>query len=146
MSEQIIEKISEYLKVHNYLNLATVNGEGQPSVATVSYVSDGPVVFFITDENTRKVANLTGNPNVAYTVDEDYTDWMAIQGIQVEGKASEVTDREAAKKIMDLFMEKFPAVKYMPADFAFKTFRIDPTVGFSLDNKINYGHRDKVTF
>src|SRR5512143_3560452 len=85
----IRQAISDYLRTHRKMTLATVTLDGRPLAHTVEYVSDeGPMVFFATKKTTRKAQNIMKNANVSFAVDEDYDDWMKIQGVQVEGRAT----------------------------------------------------------
>ena len=94
MAEELKDKINQYLANHYYLNLATVSPQGSPMAHTMAYVSKDSVVYLATNKNTRKVQNIMHNPHVAYTIDEDDPDWFDMQALQVEGKASIITDEE----------------------------------------------------
>lgn len=38
--------------------------------------------------------NLAHDPRVAVTIQEDYSDWLEIKGVQLEGVASEISGAE----------------------------------------------------
>lgn len=140
------EKISAYLKTHPYLRLATVTPTATPQVHTVGYVSEGCTVYFVTDRNSRKAKNIFRNSAVAYVVDENYTDLMGIQGVQMEGKASIITLETEAMRLLGLMAQKFPGLEEMPPNPDLVIFKIDPTIGYFLDNSVAFGHRDMVEF
>ena len=93
MTEQIKNKICEYLANHYYLNLATVSPDGRPMAHTMAYVSEREIVYLATNKNTKS-QNIMQNPQVAFTVDEDDPDWFDMKALQVEGKATIVASEE----------------------------------------------------
>ncbi|SFM27463.1 pyridoxamine 5'-phosphate oxidase family protein [Methanolobus profundi] len=146
MSEEIEQKIIECLKDHDWLNLGTVDKDGKPMVHTVAYASDGAVVYFSTAKTTRKVTNIENNPFVAYTVDDDKVNVMEITGVQMEGKASIVTDEEETGKVFDIMLEKFPFVKDIPAEVEHVLFKVEPVKAYYLDYTKGFAHRDMVSY
>ncbi|NOY12507.1 MAG: pyridoxamine 5'-phosphate oxidase family protein [Deltaproteobacteria bacterium] len=139
-------RISEYLKNHRKMTLATVNAQGNPLAHTVEYVSVGDDVYFATRKDTRKAENIRQNSHVAYTVDEDYADWMKIQGVQMEGEAFVVTDEAMIKQVYGLYIEKFPFVADFPPNPELIFVGIKPRVASFLDYEKGFAHRDKVVY
>ena len=146
MSEEIKQKIADYLKNHEWLNLGTVDAEGRPAVHTMGYVSDGATVYFGTNKNTRKAQNMLNNPFVAYTVDEDNVEVMAITGIQMQGKASLLSDPDELNKVGQMMAEKFPFVMEMPEDADLVMFKVEPVEAYYLDYAKGFTHRDNVNY
>jgi len=144
--DMIKTKISEYLTSHLYLRLGTVTVNCTPQVHTVGYVSEGCIVYFVTDKNSRKAENIFNNPAVAYAVDENYEDVLGIQGVQMEGKASLVTSETEAMRLLDLMTQKFPGMEKIPPNPDLVIFKIVPIRGYMLDNTVTFGHRDMVEF
>lgn len=142
----VMKQIADYLVLHPYLRLATVNKTGTPVAHTVGYVSEGATVYFITDSESRKARNIADNPAVAYTVDENYRELMAIQGVQMEGIASLVTDPDETVRIGRLMVEKFPAMQDLPQNPALVFFKVEPKLGYFIDCTVEFGHRDKVVY
>lgn len=144
--DTVIAKITRYLASHLYLRLGTVTADCTPQVHTVGYVSEGCTAYFVTDRKSRKAENIQKNPAVSYSVDENYNDFMAIQGVQMEGRASLVTLETEAMKILDLMAQKFRDMENIPANPDLVIFSIKPSRGFFLDNTVSFGHRDMVEF
>jgi uncharacterized protein YhbP (UPF0306 family) len=144
--DTIKTKIIDYLAAHPYLRLATVTDSCAPQVHTVGYVSEDAIVYFVTDRKSRKAANIFKNPAVAYAVDENYEDVMAIQGVQMEGNGSLITMETEAIRILNLMAQKFPGMENIPTNPDLVCFKIEPTRGFFLDNTVDFGHRDMVEF
>ena len=145
--KEIKLKISEYLQNHRKMTLATVNTPGcKPVAHTVEYVPDGAIVYFATKKDTRKAQNIKQNGNVAYAVDEDYEDWMKIQGIQMEGTASVVTGDDEVNRVFGMYIERFPFVADFPPNPDLIFIRIEPQVAYFLDYEKGFTHRDRVTY
>lgn len=146
MTQELKDKINEYLENHLYLNLGTVSPQGNPMVATLAYASKNSTVYLTSYESSRKVQNIKHNPNVAYTVDEDDCDIYIQNGLQVEGKASIVTDEKELNEIMEIMLDKFPIIEEIPPFPDPAVIKIEPKVIYHLDYSVEFGHRDKVDF
>jgi uncharacterized protein YhbP (UPF0306 family) len=144
--EDIRFRISDYLKNHRKMTLATVTLDGRPLAHTVEYASDGATVFFGTLRTTRKAQNIAKNSHVSYAVDEDYDDWLQIRGVQIEGRASILTEPKDIKHAMDLLIGKFPALADFPRNPDTIFVKIEPTADFFLDYRKEFAHRDEVRF
>ncbi|SPP99688.1 Heme iron utilization protein [Candidatus Sulfobium mesophilum] len=146
-AKEIRQAISDYLKNHRKMTLATVTLDGRPLAHTVEYVSDdGPVLYFATRKTTRKAQNIMKNENVSLAVDEDYDDWMKIQGVQAEGRATILSQEKDIKYARELFLKKFPFVAEFAPDPDMIFVKIEPVAGFFLDNTQGFAHRDEVKF
>jgi len=151
MDQAVEKKLAGFLTTQKLLSLATISEKGTPYSATVTYVSEGTTLYFMTDSRTRKMANIAKNPQISYTVDEDYNaDWSKIQGVQMEGKAVVVTDKAELQKIQALLMQKFPQFARMMADMPPNTnavlVKLIPASGSFLDNSLGFGHRAELKF
>jgi general stress protein 26 len=144
MAEELKTKIYEYLADHYYLNLATVSPQGNPMAHTMAYVSEEAVVYLATNKNTRKVQNIMNNPHVAYTVDEDDPDWFDMKALQVEGKASIITDENELREVGEIMVAKFPIAADMPPDSDIIMIKIKPEIVYYLDYSIEFGYREKI--
>ncbi len=144
--EEVRSKISDYLKGHRKMTLATATLDGRPLAHTVEYASDGATVYFGTLRTTRKAQNIMKNCHVSYAVDEDYDDWMRIQGVQIEGRASILSEQKDIRQAMDLLVGKFPALAGFPPNPDMVFVRIEPVAGFFLDYRKGFTHRDEVRF
>ena len=82
--EALKKTIIAYMEIHNTLSLATEK-DGAPHAATVFYVNTGFEIYFLSSPSTRHGEHLAHNPRVSATIDEDYSNWLLIKGIQLEG-------------------------------------------------------------
>jgi len=102
------QTVLEYLRTHHVMTIATLGAEG-PAAAAVFYVSQGTRLYFLSSPQSRHYRNFTVDARVALTIQEDYSDWSAIKGIQMDALVRELEgeEKEAAKR---LYGEKFPDV------------------------------------
>jgi general stress protein 26 len=146
MTQELKDNINTYLAGHYYLNLATVSAQGNPMAHTMAYVSKDSVVYLSTNKYTRKVQNIMQNSHVAYTVDEDNPDLFAMKALQVEGKASIITDLNELQRIGEIMAAKFPIVADMPVDPDAIMIKVEPDVIYYSDYSVEFGHREKIDF
>src|SRR3970282_361427 len=107
MSDDLKRQILDYIQAHNTMTLATSAGD-VPWAATGFYASDDLRLYFFSAPDSRHCQNLTANPRVAVTIQEDYHDWRQIKGIQLEGKVMAVDSLLEKGKVMVVFSRKFP--------------------------------------
>lgn len=82
--------------------LATISNKGTPRARLVYYtVDDSFNIYFLTLANTRKVADITTNPHVAFTVFQTDTP----RTLQLEGTASDLTDTATNDPLLVSFIK-----------------------------------------
>ena len=140
------QQVVDYLKGHGAMTLATVTPDGVPLAHTVKYASDGATIYFVTMKSTRKAVDIEANPRVALTVDEDYADWMAIKGVQLEAAATILRDPADIEKAAGVYIGKYPFVADFPPNPEMVFVKVEPTRGFFLDYAKGFAHRDTVAF
>ena len=154
MSDQLRQQVLSYMEGHNTMTLGTCN-EDIPWTATVFYASDDLRLYFFSAPDSRHCQNLTANPRVAVTIQEDYQDWRKIKGIQLEGKVVAVVDSLIEKgKAMTIYARKYPEVMKLftnPASGLFyKAFQkvrfycVVPEMVFYIDNEQGFGKRQEL--
>jgi len=118
------------------------------NAVTSSLTSSHPRIssFFTTDKESRKAQNILRSPAVAYSVDENYRNIMDIQGVQMEGRATLLTDPDQLTLAMKMMIEKFPVMKDLPQNPALVFFKIEPTIGYFIDCTVEFGHRDRTLY
>ncbi len=139
-----------YLRDHHVATLATYGSEG-PWAAAIFYVNDGDTLYFLSSPESRHSRNLVQNPRVAVTIQEDYTDWLEIKGVQMEGVASEISGVEE-EKARKLYGQKFPVVGLLaqaPAAIVkalakVRWYKIVPQRLYFIDNSFGLGSRDEI--
>jgi uncharacterized protein len=136
-----------YLANHQVMTLATT-GSGGVWAAAVFYVNVGFDLIFLSAGHTRHAQNITAVPHVAATIQEDYKDWPRIQGIQLEGVITLLTDvsRETA---VSQYQQKYPFLanadkKMQTALIQVNWYLLKPERLYFIDNSLGLGHRDEI--
>lgn len=140
----------EYLASHRVMTLAT-HGEEGPWAAAVFFANVGFDLYFLSSPGSRHIRNLAAVPAAAATVQEDYEDWRAIKGVQLEGSVEELSG-ESAMRAQLLYGEKFPIVRATestptPITAALEKvrwYRLAAKCAYFIDNAAGFGHRDRV--
>lgn len=133
-----------YLADHRVLTLATCGAEG-PWAAAVFYVGAGTTLYFLSSPASRHGRSIAENPRVAATIQEDYADWRAIRGVQLEGIATALSGAEEAAAIQ-LYSAKFPLTDapLVAALAKVRWYRLTPDRLYFIDNSIAFGHRAEI--
>lgn len=129
------------------MTLATGGDEG-PWAAAVFYVHEGWALYFLSAPASRHCGNLVRNPRASATIQEDYTDWREIKGVQLEGAARRLSGADAARA-QKLYASKFPLLREPPEPIAtamakISWYRVVPERAWFIDNSVAFGHRDEV--
>ena len=135
------------------MTLATSAGD-VPWGATVFYASDELELYFFSSPDSRHCQNLSLGGRVAVTIQEDYKDWRAIKGIQLEGKVELVDGILEKAKAMAVYARKYADVIKLFTDPASGTFykvflkvkfyRVVPERLYFLDNQQGFGKRQEL--
>lgn len=150
MTDDLQRRVLDYLREHHVMTLATQGRDG-PWAAAVFYVNDGFTLYFLSAPTARHCGDLAANPRVAATIQQDYSDWPQIRGVQLEGIARQVADDEIPR-VRSLYGQKYPVVgaaRQAPAAIAnalakVRWYRLTPNRLFLVDNSVGFGHRDEV--
>jgi uncharacterized protein len=96
----------EYLATHRVATLATHGPEG-PWASAVFYVNDGLDLLFLSSPKSRHIQNIAAVSTAAAAVQEDYSEWREIQGVQLEGLVRTLSGGEA-QAAREAYAAKFP--------------------------------------
>lgn len=149
------EQVLRYLGAHNTLTLCTAQ-DGRPHGAAVFYVNRGFALYFLSDPHSRHGTDIARNPQVAATINEDYSRWRDIKGIQLAGTVRPLGTILENLLLAKAYAKKFPGVR----DLLFSPTRLDRTVItkisgvifyeltphriYFIDNSVSFGHRDEL--
>ncbi len=150
------QTVLDYLAAHNTVSLATAGPDG-PWAATVFYANVGTDLYFLSEPKTRHCQNLLANARVAGTVNEDYRDWQQIKGIQLEGRAAEVSGKLELARALGAYLAKYPFVKQFLSpgqllqavqipgkSFDIRLWRLRPERLYYLDNARGFSARQEL--
>jgi uncharacterized protein YhbP (UPF0306 family) len=137
----------DYLADHQVMSLATYGPEGVWNAA-VFYANREFDLYFLSAGHTRHARNFAGHPRTAVTIQEDYKDWPAIQGIQLEGVVHllEGTERE---NVITHYTAKYPFIAGADEQIQRGLARVNwycltPDRLYFIDNSKGLGHRDEI--
>jgi uncharacterized protein len=137
----------DYLATHHVMTLATTGPAGLWAAA-VFYVNDGFRLIFLSAGHTRHAQNLAAQPRTAVTIQEDYADWQAIRGIQLEGLVTRLSGTAQAAAIAR-YQTKYPFLAQAPppvqqAMQKVNWYQLIPDLLYFIDNSKGFGHRDEI--
>ena len=140
-------RVQAYLGARHVMTLATAGDQGSWAAA-VFYVHEGWALYFVSAPGSRHCRDIARSPRVSVTIQEDYSDWTEIKGVQLEGAASRLTGSHA-ERAQELYAAKFPLLRDPPAAIAqamarISWYRIVPGRAWFIDNSIAFGHRDEI--
>lgn len=136
----------QYLQEHHVITLATFGDEGVWATA-VFYVNIDTNIYFLSARHTRHSKNIATNPHVAGAIQEDYSAWESIKGVQLEGHCTLITGQERDDAIA-AYAQKFPIIgPDAPPQIAnaldkIGWYKLTPTRLYFIDNSKGLGHRD----
>jgi len=150
MKDTLDMGVQRYLRDHHVANLSTCGHDG-PWGAAIFYANDGYTLYFLSSPTSRHCLDLTDNPCVALTIQENQVDWLAIKGVQIQGIASKISGAEE-EKARSLYGEKFPLVGLLakaPAAIVqamakVSWYKVVPHRLYFIDNSLGLGHRDEL--
>ncbi|MDP3671098.1 MAG: pyridoxamine 5'-phosphate oxidase family protein [Telluria sp.] len=138
--------IMAYLASHNVVTLATQGPEG-PWASAVFFVSDDVNLYFLSAPTTRHCRNLEADPRAAATVQEDYSAWKNIKGVQMEGRVTRLGGIDSAHAA-SLYARKFAFADPARAGAAIAAalakiswYKLEPAAVYFIDNSLGLGHR-----
>jgi hypothetical protein len=149
---QLRRDILGYLASHNVMTIASCD-RNVPWAAAVFYASDEFDLYFFSNPKSRHGANMAANSIVSAAIHEDYSDWRAIRGIQLEGRAERLRSLKLQARFWEVYLGKFPFVKQFfqtgSVGDILKTkltgvrlYRIVPRTVYYIDNSLGFGHRE----
>jgi uncharacterized protein YhbP (UPF0306 family) len=109
MGAELETRVLAYMASHNTMTLGTCCGD-VPWTATVFYVNDRFRLYFFSAPESRHCQNLSVNPRVAVTIQEDYREWQKIKGIQLEGTVTSLESVLERAKALTHYGRKYPEV------------------------------------
>jgi uncharacterized protein YhbP (UPF0306 family) len=103
-----LERIRSVLLRQTTLALATVDASCRPRSTPLFFLSDEHLrLYWFSSKSSLHSRNCARNPLAAVAVYQDARVWREIQGVQMEGSVSRITDRALRKKIAGDYCERF---------------------------------------
>ena len=148
MDDVIRNKILGLLEEHRIMTVATLRPDGWPQATTVGYVNEGLTLWFLCGLDSQKARNIARDDRISLTIDHDTPDLMAITGLSMAARATPVTDRAEAEKVLRMIPLKYPDAPPLPLEMPkwdeVRLMRVTPVVISVLDYTKGFGHTDLV--
>ena len=93
------------------IRVATIGKNNRPQVTPVCHVVSGGKVYWASDFDAAKLANIKRHPQVSLVADEYRATWKNMGGVMARGKARVIKEGPAFRKIRGLLYRKFPVYK-----------------------------------
>jgi len=138
-----VASAKNYLLTHNVLCLAS-SSANEPWVSPVFYAVHNGQLVFLSASHTRHCQNIKNNPIVSASVQDDYKNWEEIKGIQLQGKALQLTDTDA---VIAAYSTRFPVTgEDAPPQIAraldkISWYAVTVELLYFIDNSKGLGHR-----
>jgi uncharacterized protein YhbP (UPF0306 family) len=154
-SEQVALRAVDLLNSQNTMTLATTVGESAWA-APVYYVYGRRAFYFFSDPESRHIREgLTAGDSSA-AIHAPSTEWRDICGVQMSGKIERVPLGREAASAFGAYLKKYPFCKefFSPGSvmnletfsgrFKAKLYKFIPDRVYYQDNRIKFGHRERV--
>ena len=147
MTDADRQQALHYLQTHQVMTLATVGPKGVWATA-VFYANLEFDLIFLSAGHTRHAQNFNHQAQIAATIQEDYRDWPAIQGIQLEGIVKQLNGSAQLKAIAH-YIKKYPFLANTNTQVAAALtkvtwYQLTPTRLYLIDNSKGLGHRVEI--
>jgi nitroimidazol reductase NimA-like FMN-containing flavoprotein (pyridoxamine 5'-phosphate oxidase superfamily) len=100
-----------FLNAAPLIRVATVNRQGSPHVTPVCHVEFKGRVYWASDPDAIKVANISRRRKVALVADTYKASWRGMGGVMVQGRADIIRNGPLFRRIRSLLYRKFKVYK-----------------------------------
>jgi uncharacterized protein YhbP (UPF0306 family) len=147
VADELSDRVAAFLDAHHVMSLATLGAKG-PHAASVFYARDGFALLWVSDRASRHSAELEADGRVAATIAQDYSDFAAIRGLQVSGRARRLADEAERARARHILEARYAFLR-QPADGDLRDtyeraqiYRLDVVRFVLIDNSRGFGHKD----
>ncbi len=128
------KRITDFIKRHHVLTLATVSSEGEPYCAACFYAYDKEHnrLIFTSDDSTRHAQQMLENKKVAIGITLETRIVGKVQGAQICGIAERGDEKDKAT-----YIKRFPYAAVAPLNI----WAVEPTFIKLTDNTLGFGKK-----
>jgi nitroimidazol reductase NimA-like FMN-containing flavoprotein (pyridoxamine 5'-phosphate oxidase superfamily) len=101
----------KFLNQEPVIRVATVSRRGRPQVTPVCHVVADGKIYWASDFDAAKLANIARHRTVAVVADTYKADWKSMGGVMAQGKARVIKNGPLFRKIRGLLYRKFKVYK-----------------------------------
>jgi uncharacterized protein YhbP (UPF0306 family) len=138
-----LDRIRAVLSSQTTLVLATAGEDSLPRSTPLFFIADdGLRLYWFSSRSSLHSSNCARNPKVSIAISKDASRWQQIQGVQMQGSVSLVTDRSLRNAIASAYSARFQLGNL----FAFTIRRsslycFTPSWVRYLDNSRRFGYK-----
>ena len=149
MEKDLSQRIGAFLAAHHVVSLATLGASG-PHATSLFYACDGLALVWLSEPNSRHSLEIEADPRVAATVAPDYSEFMAIQGVQIAGTACRIVATDERMRHLAQLEVRYPFLEQLAAGpLALRqayartaVYRLQPASIVLIDNTKGFGHKE----
>lgn len=93
------------------IRVATIGKSNRPQVTPVCHVVSAGKVYWASDFDAAKLANIKRHPRVSIVADEYRANWKNMGGVMAQGRARIIKEGPLFRKIRGLLYRKFKVYK-----------------------------------
>jgi uncharacterized protein YhbP (UPF0306 family) len=103
-----LDRIHEWLRSQTTLVLATAGENSLPRSTPLFFIADDDLrLYWFSSPSSLHSRNCARNPQASIAISKDAHRWQQIQGVQMQGSVSIVTDRSLRNKIARAYSARF---------------------------------------
>lgn len=128
ITRRAVTAITGFLDRERLMSIGVNRPDGWPQVTTVGYVNEGLDLYFVTDRESQKFANLEADSRVSLAIHADArTDGTV--GLVMSGHAHQVGDPDEIQALNAIMSARWPDFSvYCPTSRALAVLRFRPEV------------------
>jgi uncharacterized protein YhbP (UPF0306 family) len=103
-----LDRIRALLHSQTTLVLATAGEDSLPRSTPLFFIADDDLrLYWLSSRSSLHSRNCARNPEVSIAISKDAQRWQQIQGVQMQGSVSIVTDRSLRNEIASAYSARF---------------------------------------
>jgi uncharacterized protein YhbP (UPF0306 family) len=140
-----LEKIADLLRSQSSLALSTAPG-GEPRSTPLFYLADDDLrLYWFSSASSEHSRTLRRDPEAAVAVYRPTDEWRKIQGVQMRGRVSAISDRERRRAIGEAYCERFGLGRFFKnAMSRSRLYVFEPDWVRYIDNTKRFGYRFEI--
>ncbi len=149
MAIELDQQISRFLAAHHVMSLATISSNG-PHATNLFYACDRLALVWVSEPDTQHSRDIEADPRAAATVAPDYSEFTAIRGVQIIGKARRIVGTDDRMRHLALLEARYVflrqlatgPLKLRQAYARTAVYRLQPIRIVLIDNTKGFGHKE----
>jgi uncharacterized protein YhbP (UPF0306 family) len=149
MNLELGQQVGAFLAAHHVMSLATMGSSG-PHATSLLYACDGLALIWVSEPDSQHSREIEADPRVAATVAPDYSDFVAIRGVQITGAARRVVAADERLRHLAQLEARYTFLGQLAAGPSelreayaqTAVYRLQPSRLVLIDNTKGFGHKE----